>query len=70
MIFKPYNPDARAHRMPDDLAEQIVRTLDEERSQRTALATRDHEETTMRAQFQADIDRYRELRAANTAGSR
>jgi Domain of unknown function (DUF4124) len=70
MIFKPYNSEPRARRMPDDLAEQIVRTLDEERLQRTALVTRDQEETTMRAQFQADIDRYRELRAADSPGSR
>lgn len=69
MVFKPYNPDARARRMPDDLAEQIVRTLNEERSQRAALAAKDQEQTTMRAQFQADIDRYRELRAADTPGS-
>jgi len=70
MLFRPYNPDPKARRLPDDVVEQIVRTLDEERSQRTALATRDQEETTMRAQFQADIDRYRELRATDTPGSR
>ncbi len=70
MLFRPYNPEPKARRLPDDLAEQIVRTLDEERSQRTALATKDQEETTMRAQFQADIDRYRELRASDTPGSR
>jgi hypothetical protein len=70
MLFKPYNPEPKSRRVPDDLAEQIVRTLDEERSQRTALATKDQEETTMRAQFQADIDRYRELRATDTPGSR
>jgi Domain of unknown function (DUF4124) len=70
MLFRPYNPEPKARRIPDDLAEQIVRTLDEERSQRTALTTRDQEETTMRAQFQADIDRYRQLRTADSPGSR
>jgi len=70
MLFRPYNPEPKARRLPDDLAEQVVRTLDEERSQRTALATKDQEETTMRAQFQADIDRYRELRSSQTPGSR
>ncbi|MGH8220233.1 MAG: DUF4124 domain-containing protein [Steroidobacteraceae bacterium] len=69
MLFKPYNSEPRAHRMPDDLAEQIVRTLDEERSQRTALATKDQQQATMRAQFQADIDRYLELRTSGTPGS-
>lgn len=68
MLYRPYAQNAR--RMPDDLSEQIVRTLDEERSQRTALATKDQEETAMRSQFQADIDRYRELRAADAPGSR
>lgn len=70
LLFKPYNPEPRARRMPDDLAEDIVRTLDEERTQRTALATKDQEETAMRAQFQSDIDRYRELRAQDVPGSR
>ncbi len=70
MLFRPYNPEPKARRLPDDLSEQIVRTLDEERSQRTALATKDQEETAMRAQFQADIDRYRELHAANAPGAR
>ncbi len=69
MLFKPYNPEPRARRLPDDLAEQIVRTLDEERSQRAALATKDQEEAATRAQFQADIDRYRQLRSADTPGS-
>jgi hypothetical protein len=60
--FKPYsdNPDAR--RMPDDLAEDLVRTLNEMRTQRNALAVKDAEETTLRQQFQADIERYRELK--------
>lgn len=69
MLFKPYNPEPKAHRLPDDLAEQIVRTLDEERSQRSALAAKDKEEAAMRAQFQADIDRYQELREADAPHS-
>jgi hypothetical protein len=63
MEFKPYNTEGHAHRMPDDLAEQLVRTVNEMRSQRTALAAKDQQESAVRAQFQADIDRYRELRA-------
>ncbi len=63
MQFKPYNAESQARRMPDDLAEQLVRTVNEMRSQRTALATKDQQESAVRAQFQADIDRYRELRA-------
>ena len=70
LLFKPYNPEPQARRLPDDLAEQIVRTHDEERTQLAALAAKDKEETMMRAQFQADIDRYRELHALDRPGSR
>jgi hypothetical protein len=63
MSFKPYNESPKARRLPDDLAEDLMRTLNEMRSQRTALNAKDHEEATLRQQFQADIDRYRELRA-------
>jgi hypothetical protein len=60
--FKPYNERQSARRMPDDLAEDLMRTLNEMRSQKTALVAKDTEETALRAQFQSDIDRYRELR--------
>jgi hypothetical protein len=60
--FKPYNDKPAARRMPDDLAEDLMRTINEMRSQKNALTTKDAEETALRAQFQSDIDRYRELR--------
>jgi hypothetical protein len=62
--FKPYNEKPTARRMPDDLAEDLMRTLNEMRSQKIALAAKDSEENELRSQFQADIDRYRELRSA------
>jgi len=61
MRFKPYSPTANAKRMPDDLAEDLIRTLNEMRSQRTALTAKETEQATLRAQFEADITRYREL---------
>ena len=64
LTFKPYNEKPTARRMPDDLAEDLIRALNEMRNQRTALAAKDAEETALRAQFQTDIDRYRELRSA------
>jgi hypothetical protein len=67
MLFKPYNGESGARRMPDDLAEQLVRTRNEIRSQRIALTDRDAQESAVRAQFQADIDRYRQLHSASTA---
>jgi len=69
MTFRPYNSASQARRMPDDLAEQLVRTANEIHSQGNALTVRDEQESAVRAQFQADIDRYRELRTATTARS-
>jgi hypothetical protein len=63
MVFKPYSASPSARRMPDDLAEDLVRTLNEMRVQRGALAAKDEEEALLRSQFEADIARYRELHA-------
>jgi len=63
LTFKPYNERPTARRMPDDLAEDLMRTLNEMRTQKLALVAKDAEETALRAEFQADIDRYKELRA-------
>ena len=62
-LFKPYSSKQGAHRMPDDVAEDLVRTLNELHTQSSALTTKTEEETTLKAQFQVDIERYRELRA-------
>jgi hypothetical protein len=64
MSFKPYNESASARRMPDDLAEDLMRALNEMRSQKIALAAKGAEETALRAQFQSDIERFKELRAS------
>lgn len=61
MKFKPYSAIANAHRMPDDLAETLVRTVNELREQSSALAENTRQETDLRSQFQLDIERYREL---------
>jgi uncharacterized protein DUF4124 len=65
--FKPYSPRPNAHKMPDDVAEDLVRTLNELRSQKSALNVKTEEEMTLKAQFQGDIERYRELRAKTAA---
>ena len=59
--FQPYSSRPDARRMPDDLAENLVRTLNELNAQGHELAVKTQEETTVRAQFQADIERYRAL---------
>ncbi|MFI4869356.1 MAG: DUF4124 domain-containing protein [Steroidobacterales bacterium] len=63
MQFKPYNSDANARRMPDDLAEDLVHTANEAHNQRKALDAKRKEQADMRAQFEADIQRFRELTA-------
>jgi hypothetical protein len=63
-LFKPYSSRPGAHRMPDDVAEDLVHTLNELRTQSNALNTKTEEESALKAQFQVDIERYRELRAA------
>jgi hypothetical protein len=65
MLFKPYASRPGAHRLPDDLTEDLVRTLNELHTQNNVLLAKSEEENSLRAQFQADIERYQELRAAN-----
>ena len=64
-LFRPYSPRPEARRMPDDLADNLVHTLNELRTQSNMVTTKSEEVTALRAQFQADIDRYRELHAAH-----
>ncbi len=63
--FRPYNirPDAR--RLPDDLAEDLVRTLNELRTQSNALLAKNEEVSALKSQFDSDIERFRELREAH-----
>jgi hypothetical protein len=64
--FKPYSSRADARRMPDDLAENLVRTVKELRVQSSAYAANGAAESQLRSQFQADIERYRELNTVHT----
>jgi hypothetical protein len=61
--FKPYSSEPSARRMPDELAEELVHTSNEARNQRKALEAKRKEQADMRAQFEADIQRFRELTA-------
>ena len=64
--FQPYNSRPEARRLPDDLAENLVRTVNELKAQDRDLAVKMQEEATLRAQFQADIERYRALHTIHT----
>jgi len=61
MIFKPYSSEPTARRLPDDLAEDLVHTANEVRNQRLALDAKRREQLDTRAEFEGDIQRYREL---------
>jgi hypothetical protein len=63
MTYKPYSSRPGARRMPDDVAENLVRALSELRTQRNTLASKDQEEQAVRTEFDSDIQRYKELRA-------
>jgi len=68
LLFKPYNTKPDARRMPDDLAEQLVRTSNEVRAQHRSMDRRKQEQIAVRAQFEADIARFRELTAQPSQG--
>jgi Domain of unknown function (DUF4124) len=63
--FRPYNTRSDARRMPDDLAEDLVHTLNEMRTQSNALGVKNEEVAAVKAQFDTDIKRYRELHEAH-----
>ncbi len=63
MIFKPYSAKANARRMPDDVAEQLVRNSNEAASQRRAVEKQRQDMQQVRTKFEDDIARFRELSA-------
>lgn len=65
--FAPYNTKPGARRMPDDLAEEMVRAMSELRTQDTALAAKRAELKRVQDSFDADITRFKELRASTAA---
>ncbi|HEY2036498.1 MAG TPA: DUF4124 domain-containing protein [Steroidobacteraceae bacterium] len=62
--FQPYSTKSNAPRMPDDLAQELVHTLNEVRLQHQAMQARAAQEDQVRAQFQSDIERFEQLKAA------
>src|SRR6188768_1421346 len=66
-LFAPYNTKPGARRMPDDLAEEMVRVMSELRTQNSALNTKRTEHQNVVAQFGEDIRRFKELRTSAAA---
>lgn len=67
LSYAPYNTNPGARRMPDDLAEEMVRTMSELRTQSAALAQRRTELQGVIDQFDRDIKRFKELRTSAAA---
>lgn len=61
-FFRPYSSNTGAGPMPDELAEDLVRTMNEIRVQERNLSGKRGEQDGMRQQFQSDIERYKQLR--------
>ena len=66
-IFRPYSPLATARRMPDALAEELIRAVRERDSLQKVLESKQAERMEIRARFDSDLDRYRELAAERSA---
>ncbi len=62
-FYRPYNVDGGGP-MPDQLAADLVRTMNEIRVQRRNLDGKRKEETVLREQFASDLERYRELKGS------
>jgi hypothetical protein len=63
--FRPYNPNAGA--LPERIAEDLVRTTGEIATQEQNVLAKQQELTNMKAQFAADITRFRELKSGEAA---
>ena len=62
LSYKPYSADPKAPAMPDQIAEDLVRVDNDIRTQEQNLLAKRSEETTMKQQFESDIDRFKELK--------
>ncbi len=67
LSFAPYNTAPGARRMPDDLAEEMVRAMSELRTQNSALTAKRSELKNVSDSFEADIARFKELRTSAAA---
>ncbi len=60
--FRPYSDNPHAPPMPDQVAEDLVRIRNDIRTQEHNLLEKRKEEQAMRAQFDSDMSRFRELK--------
>ncbi len=60
--YRPYAADPKAPPMPAQLADDLVRLQSDIHAQQENLAEKHREEASMRAQFDGDIARFKELK--------
>ncbi len=65
MLYKPYSGDPQAAQMPDQIADDLVHIANDIRTQEQNLQEKKHEDAMMRAQFESDIARFKELKASH-----
>jgi len=62
MNFRPYSSKPDAPAMPDQIADDLVRTGNDIRAQQQNLRQKRAEEATLRKSFASDIERFKELK--------
>ncbi|MFO1407728.1 MAG: hypothetical protein U1F08_09385 [Steroidobacteraceae bacterium] len=63
--FRPYSDKASAPPLPEHIAEEIVNTVNGLQVYQEELGKNTAEQTRLRAEFNADIARFRQLKAVN-----
>lgn len=62
MNFRPYSSKPDAPAMPDQIADDLVRTGNDIRAQQQNLRQKRAEEATLRKSFAADVERFKQLK--------
>lgn len=62
--YRPYNSAGNAPTMPDQLAEDLVRTINDIKIQEENLESKRAEQDALRSRFRSDIERFKQLKAA------
>ncbi len=62
MAYRPYSSDPQAGQLPDQVAEDLVHMANDMHTQEQNLLEKQREDSMMRAQFESDIARFKELK--------
>jgi len=65
LLYRPYSGDPQAAQMPDQVAEDLVHMANDIHTQEQNLLEKQREDAMMRAQFESDITRFKELKVSH-----